>query len=72
MAKGFTLEQSFERLEEILEAMENGNTPLKDNFQLYKEGMKLIQNCNQQLDKVEKQIVLINDQGEQEENDNEL
>lgn len=66
MAKGVTLEQSFERLDEILEVMENGNTSLDENFQMYKEGMKLIQNCNQQLDKVEKQIVIINDQGEEE------
>lgn len=72
MAKGLTLEQSFERLDEILDSMENGNTSLNDNFKLYKEGMKLIQNCNQQLDKVEKQIVLINDQGEQVETDEEF
>lgn len=72
MAKGLTLEQSFERLDEILDSMENGNTSLNDNFKLYKEGMKLIQNCNQKLDKVEKQIVLINDQGEQVETDEEF
>lgn len=72
MAKGLTLEQSFERLDEILDSMENGNTSLNDNFKLYKEGMKLIQNCNQKLDKVEKQIILINDQGEQVETDEEF
>lgn len=72
MAKGLTLEQSFERLDYILEAMENGNASLNENFKLYKEGMKLIQNCNQQLDKVEKQIVQINDQGEQVEADGEF
>ena len=72
MAKNMDLEQSFERLDEILEMMESGNSTLNDNFKLYKEGMKLIMNCNQQLDKVEKQIVLINDQGEQTETDEEL
>ncbi|MDO5403144.1 MAG: exodeoxyribonuclease VII small subunit [Eubacteriales bacterium] len=72
MAKGLTLEQSFDRLDEILEYMEKGNTSLNENFKLYKEGMKLIQNCNQQLDKVEKQIVLINDDGEQVETDEEF
>lgn len=72
MAKGLTVEQSFDRLDEILESMENGNASLNDSFKLYKEGMKLIQNCNQQLDKVEKQIVLINDNGEQVETDEEF
>ena len=55
MAKAQTLEQSFEKLEQIIGNLENG-----DVFKLYNEGMKLIQNCNQQLDKVEKKIVVLN------------
>ena len=40
--------------------LENGDVSLEDSFKLYNEGMKLIQNCNQQLDKVEKKIVVLN------------
>ena len=54
MAKAQTLEQSFEKLEQIIGNLENGDVSLEDSFKLYNEGMKLIQNCNQQLDKVEK------------------
>lgn len=60
MAKAQTLEQSFEKLEQIIGNLENGDVSLADSFKLYNEGMKLIQNCNQQLDKVEKKIVVLN------------
>ena len=60
MAKAQTLEQSFEKLEQIIGNLENGDVSLEDSVKLYNEGMKLIQNCNQQLDKVEKKIVVLN------------
>ena len=60
MAKAQTLEQSFEKLEQIIGNLENGDVSLEDSFKLYNEGMKLIQNCNQQLDKLEKKIVVLN------------
>lgn len=64
MAK--TLEQSFERLEQILAQMENDETTLDQSFKMYQEGMKLIESCNSQLDKVEKQIIVLENDGEQE------
>ena len=60
MAKAQTLEQSFEKLEQIIGNLEHGDVSLEDSFKLYNEGMKLIQNCNQQLDQVEKKIVVLN------------
>ena len=63
MAK--TLEQSFERLEEIITQMEKSDTTLDASFKMSQEGMKLVESCNNQLDKVEKQIIVLNDDGEQ-------
>ena len=40
MAK--TLEQSFERLEEIIAQMEKSDTTLDASFKMYQEGMKLV------------------------------
>ena len=60
MAK--TLEQSFERLEEIIAQMEKSDTTLDASFKMYQEGMKLVESCN---NKVEKQIIVLNDDGEQ-------
>ena len=62
MAK--TLEQSFERLEEIIAQMEKSDTTLDALFKMYQEGMKLVESCNNQLDKIEKQIIVLNDDGE--------
>ena len=59
MAK--TLEQSFERLEEIIAQMEKSDTTLDASFKMY----QLVESCNNQLDKVEKQIIVLNDDGEQ-------
>lgn len=68
MAKAQTLEQSFEKLEEIIQRLEDGSISLEDSFKAYNEGIKLIKNCNQQLDKVEKQIIVLNDkEGENDE-----
>lgn len=64
MAKQANLEESFDKLDEIIASLEKGDISLEDSFQLYNEGMKLIKNCNAQLDKVEKQIIILNENEE--------
>lgn len=59
MAKSASLEENFENIEEILDKLENGSLSLDESFKLYKEGIKLVKQCNSQLDKVEKQIIII-------------
>ena len=61
MAKGQTLEQSFEKLEEILGRLGQPDISLDESLKVYNEGIKLVRNCSQQLDKVEKQIIILND-----------
>lgn len=68
MAKGASLEDNFENIEEILNQLEHGSLSLEESFQLYKDGMKLVKQCNSQLDKIEKQIIIL-DRQEEEEND---
>ena len=46
--------------------MEKSDTTLDQSFKMYQEGMKLIESCNTQLDKVEKQIIVLSGDGEQE------
>ena len=53
MAKASNLEDTFNKLEAVLNEMEQGD----------KEGMELLNKCNTMLDKVEKQIVIIDDNG---------
>lgn len=59
MKKGDVLEEKFLRLEDIVKTMESGELSLDESFELYKEGVKLVQDCNNSLDKVEKQIKVL-------------
>lgn len=64
MAKELTLEQTFEKLEQTIGFLEQEDIPLEESFKLYKEGMKLIKSCNDRIDKVEKEVLKLNESGE--------
>ena len=65
MAKQTNIEDNFLKLDEIITALEKGEASLEDSFKLYNEGMKLVRSCNTQLDKIEKQIIVLNENGEE-------
>lgn len=61
-----SFEASIERLEEIINQLENGNQLLDESLALFEEGVGLIKSCNLKLESVEKSInILVS-------NDNEL
>ena len=60
MAKqGKTLEQTFEQLESVMEELEKEEISLEDSFRLYQEGMKLLKECNDSIDKLEKKLIIL-------------
>ena len=59
MAKKVSLEESFEQLETIIEQMKTGDMTLEDSFKKYEEGMKLIKNCSNSIDGVEKKLIVL-------------
>lgn len=61
--KELTLEQAFSLLDEIINEMEQSDVSLDDSFQKYNEGMKLLKLCNEKIDSVEKQVLMINENG---------
>ena len=60
MAKSATIEESFEKLDKIVSQLEDGSLSMNEAFKLYKEGVQLVNNCNNMLDKDEKQLVVLN------------
>ena len=54
-----TLEQSFEELESIIESLEQEDISLEDSFLAYNKGIKLLKECNDSIDKVEKKLVVL-------------
>lgn len=59
MAKKIILEESFEQLESIIAELEKGDMTLEDSFKKYEEGMKLIKNCSNSIDRVEKKLIVL-------------
>jgi exodeoxyribonuclease VII small subunit len=62
--KTMKLEESFEKLNQIVEALEKPEVSLEDSFALYQEGMKLLKACNDSIDKVEKELIILSENGE--------
>lgn len=62
--KEFKLEESFDKLNEIIEALEKPDVSLENSFSLYQEGMKLLKACNDSIDKVEKELIILSGNGE--------
>lgn len=59
-----SLEEAFEQIETVIEQLEEEDITLEESFRAYQEGMKLISYCNGKIDKVEKQVLKINEDGE--------
>ncbi len=64
MAKVSSLENNLLGISSIIEQLESGNLPLEESFKLYKEGVKLASQCSQQLDRIEKQIIILDNNEE--------
>jgi len=58
-----TLEEMLVALEECVQRMEQGNLTLEESFESFKAGMELVKNCNESIDKVEKEVVKLMDDG---------
>ena len=65
MAKASNLEDTFNKLEAVLNEMEQGELTLDESFKLYNQGLKIIKDCNQQIETIEKQIKIINEESQQ-------
>ncbi len=58
-----TLEENFMKIEEVIEKLETEDISLEDAFAAYSEGMKLLKTCNDQIDKVEKKVLKLTEDG---------
>ena len=65
--KEIKLEEAFEKLDEMLGELESPDISLEESFQVYQEGMKLLKQCNEIIDRVEKSVLKLNENGELEE-----
>ena len=53
------LEENFTLLEGLISQLEHEDITLEESFELYEKGMKLLMECNKELDVVEKKLIEI-------------
>ncbi len=54
-----SIEETFAQLDELLENLEASDTSLEESFACYEAGMKLVKACSDKIDKVEKQMMIL-------------
>ena len=54
-----SFEEAMEHLEEIVEELEEGDVPLEEAINIYKQGMELSKLCHDKLKNVESQLTQI-------------
>lgn len=59
-----TLEALFEQLDVVTDKLEGGETSLEESFRLYQEGMEMLKKCNEKIDTVEKQVLVLEENGD--------
>ncbi len=59
MNKNMKFEEAVNKLEEIVRALEDGNTPLDRALELYENGIALVRFCNEKLDSAEQKINML-------------
>ncbi|MBE5936315.1 MAG: exodeoxyribonuclease VII small subunit [Lachnospiraceae bacterium] len=53
------IEEQFKEIDNIINSLEMNEGTLDESFELYKKGMDLIKECNNEIEKVEKQIIVL-------------
>ncbi|MCF2682855.1 exodeoxyribonuclease VII small subunit [Faecalicatena contorta] len=60
----YTLEELFVQLESTITDMEKEDVSLEDSFQYYHRGMDLLKACSEKIDKVEKKMLVLDEEGD--------
>ena len=57
--KSYPFEQSLEKLEQLVERMEQGDLSLEDSLSTFEQGIKLTRECSQALARAEQKVKLL-------------
>ena len=58
-----TLEENFAKLEETISRLEEEDISLEEAFAAYNQGMQLLKECNDQIDKTDKEVLKLSSDG---------
>lgn len=65
--KALSLEENFKQLELVCQQLEAEDISLEDAFKAYSQGMYMLKECNEQIDRVEKKVLKLSQEGQLEE-----
>lgn len=60
--KSYPFEESLEKLEKLVERMEEGDLSLEESLKTFEEGIKLTRECQQALARAEQKVKLLIDE----------
>ena len=58
-----TLEEALNKLDDTIEKLQSGEVSWEESFELYKEGMDYVKLCTETIDRVEKKVLMLNQEG---------
>lgn len=61
--QALSLEEAFAQIEEVIGRLEAEDITLEQSFAEYNRGMALLAQCNETIDRVEKKVLKINEDG---------
>ncbi len=59
-----SIEEAFETLDGLLERLEGDGLTLEESFETYAKGLELVKQCRENIDKVEKKVLVLEESGE--------
>ena len=62
--ENMSIEETFAKLEETITQLEKDDISLEDSLKAYEQGMEYIKSCNEAIDKAEKKVLVIRENGE--------
>lgn len=64
--KNLSLEDTFSQIEEVFKKLQNGEISLEESFEVYKEGMEMLEHAREVIDTVEKKVIQLSGAKEEE------
>lgn len=61
--EALTLEEAFERLEDMASQLEDREVSLEDTIRIYQKGMELLKMCRDKIDLAEKKVLMVDEEG---------
>ena len=63
-SEGKSLEESMNELNRIISEMEKNDISLEKSFELYKKGVKELRDCSEMIDRIEKEMIILEEGGD--------